>query len=110
MGMTKLFRVTLAICLTLDISIIIIILSLKDHLPPIVPLFYGLPVSSNILIANIGLLIPPLTASFLSLINLTIVKITKDSFLEKILAGLTITITILSAITVIKIIFLVGSI
>jgi hypothetical protein len=106
--MTKVGKEVTAIFLLLNLFTIIIILLVKKNLPPVVPLFYGLPVSPSELTHTVGLTIPPVIASVLIAINFGLIKYTKDKFLEKILLGINIAITILSIVTVIKIILLVG--
>jgi hypothetical protein len=78
-------------------------------MPPIIPLFYGLPVSDAQLIKEEFLGLPSLVAILFSFINLLIIRFTKDKFLERIFSGLIVATTIFACITVIKIIFLVGS-
>lgn len=95
---------TLAINLFVGLMILIV----KGWLPPLVPLFYGLPVSGSQLIPAIGLEIAPGTSLVITAINIYLSFWVKDVFLKKVLVISALTISILSAITVIKIIFLVG--
>lgn len=96
------------ICIVVNVLTILVIILLKNSLPPVVPLFYGLPVSVDELTTNIGLIIPSLISICLIIINIIVAKGTKDTFLEKIFTGLIIAVTALSLITIIKIITLVG--
>lgn len=98
-----------ALCLLVNLLTILSIVLLKKNLPPVVPLFYGLPVSIDELTPELGLAIPSVVSIILIIINYLIVKLTKDKFLERIAIGLIISITALSLITIIKTIFLVGS-
>ena len=104
----NLFRKIVIICLFINLLAIILIIVIKKNLPPILPIFYGLPVSEEQLTTNYGLVIPAVTSVILIIINFYIVKFTKDKFLVKIFAGLIIITTSLSLITIIKTIFLVG--
>ncbi|CAN5284618.1 hypothetical protein BH10PAT1_BH10PAT1_3700 [soil metagenome] len=107
--MSKNLKLITGFCIALNLVTILLIVLVHKHLPPVIPLFYGLPVSVAELSGSYTLALPPIIASCLALINLIIVKFTKDIFLDKILSGLTISLTALSLITVLKIIFLVGS-
>jgi len=103
-----LFRKIALISLFINLLTIILVLLLRKQLPPLVPLFYGLPVSEEQLTPSLGLAIPPVISTLLIAVNYYIVTITKDKFLEKIISGLIIIITTFSLITVLKTIFLIG--
>ena len=96
------------LCILINAFIAILVFILKKDLPPIVPLFYGLPVSDNQLVQSSHLIIPPIAASILALLNFELANLTKDLFLGKILNALTLAVTLLSAISIIEIILLVG--
>ncbi len=93
-----------------NLLIILGILLLQSHLPPVVPLFYGLPYGDEQLANTWALIIPPLVALSFIGINIFIGKTSKDEFIKQILVGLTIATTALSTITVVRIILLVGQI
>lgn len=95
------------LCLFIDVVTILIILVARKNLPPIIPLFYGLPVSDSVLAPNLGLAIPAILSGVSVSINLGLNSLLKDSFLEQILSGLAIALTALSVIAVAKIILLV---
>ncbi len=95
------------ICFVINAIIVAVILAVKRNLPPIVPLFYGLPEGQGQLTVSTTLIVPPAISSVFTIINLLISRLTKDNFIEKVSAGLTITALALSTITVIKIILLV---
>ena len=97
------------LCITINLLLIATIFLLRKNLPPLIPLFYGLPVSQSQLSPLWGLAIPESVAIGLIVINEIISKLTKDTFLEKILLSLSVAVTVLSTITVLKIIFLIGS-
>ena len=84
------------------------VLILKSFLPPLTPLFYGRPVGATQLTATLGLLIAPGISLLLTIVNLLLSFTVKDDFLKKVLAVSTAFISLLTTITVIKIIFLVG--
>ncbi len=77
-------------------------------MPPLAPLFYGRPVGEAQLTNSLGLLIAPGTSFLITVLNLFLSLWTKDDFLKKLLAVSTIVISVLTAITVTKIILLVG--
>jgi len=86
------------------------VLFLQKNLPPMLPLFYGLPLSEAQLAPSYALSLPPLISLIIVGVNTLIGKILKDNFLQKVLLALTIASTALSTITVLKIFFLVGQI
>ncbi len=86
----------------------LLILILKQNLPPLVPLLYGRPAGEAELTVTAGLFIAPGVALIVTFLNLFISFWVKDDFLKKILAISSIVISSLMAITIIKIIFLVG--
>lgn len=95
--------------IALNLVVLILTILVQNNLPPVVPLFYGLPTGEEELSQKIFLTIPSLISLLIIFANVVLIKYTKDSFLPKVLLGLIIGSTILGAITTIKIIFLVGS-
>lgn len=91
-----------------SLTLAVVIFLLQRNLPPVVPLFYGKPVGAGILTSNYGLLIAPGVSLIITLLNLLISFIVKDSFTKRILIIAALFVTILTAVTVIKIITLVG--
>ena len=106
----ELFQKFSILCLAANLLIVLAIVLLQKDLPPVVPLFYGLPVSQEELTKNIFLVTPALTSSLFICVNFILIRITKDSFLQKIFIGLDATTVALSTITILEIIFLVGKI
>jgi hypothetical protein len=104
------FKNILLVCAGFDIIAIIVVLSLQNNLPPIVPLLYGLPVGNEQLVPVIGLTIPALVSLATICLNFIIVKLLKDKFLEKILAGISILTTLLALTTIVNIFLTVGKI
>jgi len=84
------------------------IILLRDHLPPLVPLFYGRPAGEAQLTNTFGLLVAPGVSLLITIINLLLSPWVHDDFQKKILAVSAVFITVLAAITVIKIVLLVG--
>jgi hypothetical protein len=103
------FKKTVIVCLIINLLAIITVVILRKNLPPIIPLFYGLPVSEEQLTSSLGLIIPGIVSLVLIAINYFLAQSTKDEFIEKILTGLIISTTALALITVIKTIILIGS-
>jgi hypothetical protein len=94
-----------------NVLLLIAIILLKDHLPPVVPLFFGSAPEEAHLAPVTNLFIPPAIAIAILLLNFVISHLfRKDKFLQQILFGFTIATTALSTITVVKIILLVGNI
>ena len=81
---------------------------LRSFLPPLVPLFYGHPVGEAQLTNTLGLFIVPGVSLLITMLNLCASLWVKDDFLKKLLAISAIVISALTAITITKIIFLVG--
>lgn len=98
------FLSAIIINLTTALSLIF----LRGYLPPLAPLFYGRPAGTAQLTSTLGLLIAPSVSFLVSVLNLGISILVKDDFLKKILAISSLIISLLTTITIIKIIFLVG--
>jgi len=103
------FKNTVLALLFINFLIIILVIFAQRFLPPVVPLFYGQPQGSQQLAKSIFLVIPPLIALGIVTVNTGILFFMKNDFLQKVLLGLAAGTTILATITVVKIIFLVGS-
>jgi len=97
------------VCTIINGLEVLFILVFKNHLPPLIPFFYGLPISNQQLAEKTTLALLPLISEGLIIINLGIAKFAKDEFLEKISGGFTILVTILALVAVLKIFMLVGS-
>jgi len=80
----------------------------QSRLPPQIPLFYGLPQGEDQLIGSLGLALPSLISLTLTTLNFFLAKKIKNTFLERILAAASLTITALALITTVKVAFLVG--
>lgn len=95
--------------IAINLVVILFVLIAKNFLPPVVPLFYGKAVGEQQLIASLGLTIPPLVSLLITAINFSINRwFIKDLFLKNALLIASVFTSILSAITVLRIIFLVG--
>lgn len=103
------FKKLVILGILIDILVITLIFSLRNFLPPEVPLFYGLPEGAERL-GNIYLLALPSVASLgIILLNIFIGLIIKDEFLTKTLVLSGLATVFFSGVTTLKIIFLVGS-
>lgn len=87
----------------------VLILLVRNNLPPEVPLFYGLAEGESQLTSPIGLLLPSAFSLFIISAHATLSFFWKDDFLRQtlILAGFAV--TIFSVIATVKTILLVGS-
>ena len=94
--------------LAINLACFLIILLIKGFLPPVVPLFYGLPSGSEQLSPTNGLFILPAAGVGITFLNLLIAGNVKDVYLKKALIISSVFVSILSAITIVKIILLVG--
>ena len=84
------------------------ILIIRGFLPPVVPLYYGQPIGSEQLAPNIFLFIIPATSLLITVINIIISKSVNDEFMKKLLAIASLVISLMSIVTLVKIIMLVG--
>ncbi len=92
-------------------SIILIFIGLlaQIFLPPQIPLFYGLPQTEIQLAPSILIILPSIFSIILTLVNAIVAIKINDNFLKKTLAFSSISVTLLIAITTLKIIFLISS-
>jgi len=86
----------------------VIVFVLKGNLPPVVPLFYGLPGGAEQLTPMLGLLLAPAAGLIITAINTSISILTRDILFKKSLIISSAFISLLLTITVIKIVLLVG--
>jgi len=108
MGKNLAFKNLFWASIIINLVEIILIATLKNFLPPVLPLFYGRPTGGTQLTSLFGFLIAPLAALLLTVVNLIVSSRIRDEFLKKILAVSALAGTILILITITKIIFLVG--
>lgn len=92
----------------INVLTLLSILLAKNLLPPEVPLFYGNAVGESQLIKSFLLVIAPTVSLLILVLNLLLLNMVDDSFLKKALVVSAFFVSILSCITVLKIIFLVG--
>ncbi len=102
------FKSSIYTSLVLNLVAIASVLIFKGFLPPVVPLFYGKAIGEGQLVPVLGLLIAPATSIIITILNLVTSSLTHDMFLKKIYAASALLISLLTTISVIKIIFLVG--
>lgn len=93
------------------ISIITILIGLiaKFIIPPEIPLYYGLPQTSEQLAPAILIITPSLFSLLITIINAVLSMYIESDYLKKTLVLSSIFISILAVIATFKIIFLVGS-
>lgn len=103
------FETLFWIALAIGIVNILFVFLVRSKLPPEAPLYYGLAEGSEQLSQNIGLVIPGAISIGIALINYLVAILTKNEFLQKIIFTSAFCVSCLSIITVIKIVFLVGS-
>lgn len=99
-------------CVYLSIAInllsVVFILILTRFLPPVVPLFYGLPEGIEQLTPSLGLILAPTVGLVITAINVFLCSRTREVFLKKALIISSAFISLLLTITIVKIILLVG--
>lgn len=79
-------------------------------LPPEIPLFYGQPQNEEQLAKSIFIILPSVVSLFIAILNAYISTLIESTYLKKVLSLISISISILAAVTTFKIIFLVGNI
>jgi len=102
------FKGFLTAALVLNLVAIVVFLILKGFLPPVVPLLYGRPTGETQLVPTIWLLAAPGLSLLFIIINSLITNFTSDVFANKLLITTTFLLSLLTVITLFKIIFLVG--
>lgn len=97
------------ISIVIDVIVIAAVLFLSNLIPPKVPLFYGLPEGENQLGTGYQLIIPSMVSLLVILINISLSSLLANEFLKRSLIIVSLIITLLSLITTLEVIFLVGS-
>ena len=92
----------------INVGVSLLLILLKSFLPPLAPLFYGRPTGEAQLTNTLGLLIAPGVSILITMVNLILSLWIKDDFLEKLMAFSAIIASVLTTITIIKIVLLVG--
>lgn len=95
--------------LSFNILIIGFVLFSGSKLPPQVPLLYGRAVSDEQLVDKTLLVLPAVSAALVTVINALLSFITTDQFIRRILIGTSVVSALLSVITTVRIMLLVGS-
>ena len=94
------------IILLVNVLLIIIIILISNRLPPQVPLYYGIPRGERQLVSPLALILPIALSSLFITLNSVFAYFTKTVFLKNILVIGGFFASLLSVITVIKIILL----
>lgn len=95
------------ICLLVNLIIIAIVLLLRNNLPPVIPLLYGEPKGEDQLVPRNFLMLPPIMVTVITIVNTVLSRVIKDHFIQQLLFGFTVVTTLLSTVTVIRIILLI---
>ena len=88
---------------------ILIVIIVKNNLPPEVPLFYGLVKGPEQLTSSLGLIIPGVISLIITTLTVCLVIFLNNKFLQQTLILSSFAVSVFSIITTIKIILLVGS-
>lgn len=102
------FRNYFLAAIIINVGVFLSLMFLWNFLPPLAPLFYGRPVGEAQLTKTLGLFLAPGTSLLITVLNLSLSFWVKDSFFRKLLAVAAIVVAVLTAITIVKIIVLVG--
>ncbi|HET7099196.1 MAG TPA: hypothetical protein VFI61_03125 [Patescibacteria group bacterium] len=92
----------------MNFGTLFVVLIFKNLLPPTVPLFYGRAVGPDQLIPVYGLLVAPGISFLITLLNLYLSFKSQDVFTKKVYIAASFLVSLLTTITILKIIFLVG--
>lgn len=92
-----------------SIFTILLVILVKNNLPPEVPLYYGLPRGNDQLTSTLGLTIPSIISIAVITINILIASLLRDDFFKKVLIAAGIASVFFSTTTILKIVFLVAS-
>ena len=103
------FKNYVSFALTTNLIALILVIIFQRFLPPLVPLFYGLPVGEEQLVPSWVLIVPILVSILIISANVSGSLLVKDEFLKKTLVLGGILINVLSIVTTVRIILLVGS-
>lgn len=102
------FKTLVVSALTINIVSVLAFIFLKRLLPPVAPLLYGRPSGAGQLLPALGLLVAPSLSICLIIINGAVANFTDDSFSKKLLVASAFMVSLLTTITVFKVIFLIG--
>ena len=102
------FKGLLYFSVVINVASAALIIGLIKLLPPIIPVLYGLPTGESQLLPTLGLFIVPTVALAITIANFFVGYMVKDKFSLKILIAVSTLASILSTITVVKIVLLVG--
>jgi hypothetical protein len=103
------FKNYLVAAIITNFLVVALVLLIRPALPPQVPLYYGMAEGEGQLGTAWQLIIPNLVALTIVLVNTAVSRFIKDEFLAKTLIVGAIAASFLATITVMKIIFLIGS-
>lgn len=94
------------------LSVFVVVIALVAYfiLPPEIPLFYGFPQSQQQIIGSKILFLPAFIAATFTTLNAYLSIYVENAYLKKVLAFISLLISLLAAITIFKIVFLVGNI
>ena len=102
------YRNYFLVATAINVTVLLLLILLRKFLPPLAPLFYGRPLGEAQLTTTFGLLIAPGVSLLITILNLGLSLWANDNFIKKLLAVSAIVISTLTAITITKIVLLVG--
>lgn len=105
---TRFFSKPVYLSFVLNIISMAFILLIQKHLPPQIPLYYGLPEGEAQLVSPLWLLLPAVICFILTAINSFLSIYLKNNFIKKLPIFTSITLSAFSTITIFEIAFLIG--
>ncbi|KKS77314.1 MAG: hypothetical protein UV74_C0013G0584 [Candidatus Woesebacteria bacterium GW2011_GWB1_43_14] len=103
------FFETIIIIIIINLALLVFGIIAQKVLPPQIPLFFGKPFGEEQLANSIFIIIPAAISLIITIINMFLIKIISDEFIQKTLVAGALLATVLSMITSIKIILLIGN-
>ncbi len=95
--------------LIINLVLIGVLILIRDYLPSEVPLLYGKPYGIEQLVPKLALTVPPVISCVVIIVNEVLSRFIKNAFLKQLMFGTSVMVTILTTITVVKIVLLVGN-
>lgn len=94
--------------LIINLLLTVFILIFKNHIPPEIPLYYGLPEGAKQLARSEFIILPPIVSSLIISLNYLLGTLLKNEFLLRILVMTGVVACLFSTIAIVKILLLVA--
>jgi hypothetical protein len=95
--------------ITVNVVMMLILFLNLNRIPPIVPLFFGNPTGGTQLAPSKALFLPSIAVIVITLLNRVMSYFIKDRFVDSVFVWVSIVLTLLSVVTTLKVMSLVGN-